>query len=480
MSATTGYSVIGTRPVRHDGVEKVTGQAKYAADVQLSGLLHAAIVRSPHPHARIVSIDTSDAEQMSGVKAVTTAADFPELDSAMADLGEGDINLKYLAENVLARERTLYKGHAVAAVAANTREQAHLAAAAIRVDYEVLPHVMEVREALSPEAPVLHPDLGTDSLGDSEHPANASRHIEFQKGDPQSAFADCDLIIEREFKTETVHQGYIEPHSSTAVWLADGHIKIWTATQGAFTCRQQVADLFQVPVASVTVVPCEIGGGFGGKIAVYLEPIAAILSRKTGHPVKLIMSRDEVFEATGPTPASAMRVKLGANRNGKLIAGEAWLAYDAGAFPGGVIAPGCMCVFSCYDLAHARVDGYDVLTNRPKTQAYRAPGSTHAAFAVETIVDEICAELELDPIDFRLANAAREGVERVDGLVYPRVGLVETLEAVKASDHWKSQLEGPHRGRGVACGFWFNAGLKSSVAITSRQDLELCTRQSAS
>ena len=471
MSTTSDYRVIGTRPIRHDGVEKVTGQAKYAADIQLTGMLQGEVVRSPHPHARILSIDTSAAERMPGVKAVATAADFPEVDSQLADLGEGDINLAHLVVNVLAQDKALYKGHAVAAVAASTREQAQAAAAAVVVEYEVLPHVLDVLESMQPDAPVLHDGLERHTLSSGEtSTANVSQHIEFLKGTPDDAFAGCDIVVEREFKTETVHQGYIEPHSSTAVWNSDGQIKVWTATQGSFACRQQVADLFQTSVSKVTVVPCEIGGGFGGKISVYLEPVAAILSRKSGRPVKLTMSREEVFEASGPTPASAMRLKLGATQDGRLVAGDAWLAYDAGAFPGGVIGPGCMCIFSCYDLEHARVEGFDVVTNRPKTQPYRAPGSTHAAFAIETIVDEICEQLEIDPIDFRLKNAAKEGVQRVDGLVYPRVGLVETLEAIKESEHWNSPLEGPNRGRGIACGFWFNAGLKSSVAATINPD----------
>ena len=226
----------------------------------------------------------------------------------------------------------------------------------------------------------------------------------------------------------------------------------------------------QIPISQVTVVPCEIGGGFGGKIAVYLEPVAAVLSRKCGRPVKMVMNRDEVFEGTGPTPGSFVRVKLGATKDGKLVAGEAWLAYDAGAFPGGMIGPGCMCVFSCYEIPNARVDGYDVLDNKPKTQAYRAPGATQAAFACESVIDELAEKLKIDPIEFRLKNAAKEGTRRVDGPMYPRIGFVETLEAAPSSDHWKSPLTGKHRGRGIASGFWFNIGLKSSAAANVNAD----------
>ncbi len=474
MSSTTEgtkYKVIGTRPVRHDGADKVTGRAVYGADLRLSGMVRGRILRSPHAHARIKSIDTSAAEQLPGVLAVATRNDLPNLKDKIANLGEGAVNLAHLSANVLAHDKALYKGHAVAAVAAINNHVAEEALALIKVDYEPLPAVMDLTEAMRDGAPLLHDDVHTNSMGKkSEKPSNISTHIHFETGDVDDAFAKADVIVEREFRTASVHQGYIEPHVATALWNADGHLTVWCATQGSFTARQQTSELLQIPVSRVTVVPCEIGGGFGGKIAVYLEPVAAILSRKCGRPVQLVMNRDEVFEGTGPTPGSATRVKLGATNDGKLVAGEAWLAYDAGAFPGGMIGPGCMCVFSCYEFPNARVDGYDVLVNKPKTQAYRAPGATQAAFACETVIDELAERLGVDPIEFRLNNAAKEGTRRVDGPVYPRVGLVETLEAARNSEHWKTPLEGPHRGRGIASGYWFNIGLKSSAAANVNPD----------
>ncbi|MGD9648734.1 MAG: xanthine dehydrogenase family protein molybdopterin-binding subunit [Pirellulales bacterium] len=459
------YRVIGTRPVRHDGPDKVTGRAVYGADVQLPGLVHGRVLRSPHAHARIKSIDTSAAEKVPGVLAVVTARDLPDLKDKVANLGEGAVNLAHLGANVLAHDKALYKGHAVAAVAAVNAHVAEEALGKIRVEYEPLPSVTWVLDAMQPGAPILHADLRTDELGEpGAGNTNIATHLHFEQGDPDKAFDQADVVIEREYRTATVHQGYIEPHASTALWNTDGHLTVWTSTQGSFTARQQTAELLQIPISQVTVVPCEIGGGFGGKIPVYLEPVAAILSRKCGRPVKVVMNRADVFEGTGPTPGSFVRVKLGANKDGRLVAGEAYLAYDAGAYPGGMIGPGCMCVFSCYDIPNARVDGYDVCLNKPKTAAYRAPGATQAAFACESVVDELAEKLGLDPIEFRLKNAAREGTRRVDGPVYPRVGLVETLEAARNSPHWKSKLEGPHRGRGIACGFWFNIGLKSSVS----------------
>ncbi len=464
------YAVLGTRPIRHDGVDKVTGRAVYGNDVKLPGLLHGAILRSPHAHARIVSIDTSRAESMPGVHAVATSADLPDLADKWTHLGEVAINLAHLGGNCLAKHKVLYRGHAVAAVAATNVHEARDALAAIEVEYEQLPTVTWVLDAMKDEAPLLHDDVFTDSMGVfSEEPSNVSKHLVFEQGDPDGAWDDCDLVIEREFRTASVHQGYIEPQVTTAQWNSDGRLTVWASTQGAFTARQQIAEVLQMPISSVKVIPCEIGGGFGGKITLYLEPVAAILSRKTARPVKIQMTRAGVFEGTGPTPGSFVRVKLGV-KDGKIHAGDAWLAYDAGAFPGGMIGAGCACVFSCYNIPNARVEGYDVCLNKPKTQAYRAPGATQAAYAMETVVDEVVAALGVDPIDFRLANAAVEGTHRVDGTVYPRIGFVETLRAAKAHAHYASDVGGEWHGRGIAAGFWFNIGLKSSANVHCNPD----------
>lgn len=466
------YQVLGKRPVRHDGADKVTGKAIYTSDVHLPNLAHGKILRSPHAHAKIKSIDVSEALKSPGVLAVVTSDDFPNLDNKFAIMGEaGQVNLGHLAANCLAKGKVLYRGHAVAAVAALNAHQAEDAAAKIRVEYEVLPSVTWVLDAMKADAPLLHDDLRTDSMGKKgETPTNVAAHLQFEKGNVVEGFAQADVTVEREFRTVSVHQGYIEPHVAIAMWNEDDRLKIWTGTQGAFSCRQQVAELMGIPVSQCLVVPCEIGGGFGGKIAVYLEPVAALLSRKSGRPVKMAMQRNEVFEGTGPTPGSFVRVKIGAKKDGRLVAAEAWLAYDCGAFPGGVIGPGCMCVFSCYDFPHAKVDGFDVCDNKPKTQAYRAPGATQAAFACEQVIDELAEKLGIDPIAFRLKNAAKEGTRRVDGPVYPRVGFVECLNAAKNSDHWKTPLTGKNRGRGIAAGFWFNIGGASSCSASVNED----------
>ncbi len=470
------YKVIGTRPVRHDGVDKVTGRARYGADMKLPGMLSGAILRSPHAHARILKIDTSKAAALPGVRAIVTSADMPDQASRTVELGEGAAYMPHLSANILARDRVHYKGHAVAAVAADNIHIAQQAARLIEVQYEPLPAVLDVRRAMAPDAPVLNDDVVTECLGShpgeqrGAGPTNVARHFQFAKGDVAQGFAAADIIVELEFDTTMVHQGYIEPHNATVFWNIDGKVTVWMSTQGSFSVQLQMSELLRIPVSSVKVVPMEIGGGFGGKISVYLPPVAALLSKKSGQPVQILMTRDAVFEATGPTPGSHIRVKLGMKKDGTLVAGDAWIAFEAGAFPGSPIAPGCMCIFACYDIPHAHVEGFDVCVNKPRTNAYRAPGSTQVAFAVESVVDELCRKIGMDPAEFRLRNGAREGTRRVDGPVFARVGMLETVQAIKNSDHYRSPKPGKDRGRGIASGFWFNVGMKSSVTATVNAD----------
>jgi CO/xanthine dehydrogenase Mo-binding subunit len=459
----TAYNVIGTRPPRHDGADKVTGRAIYGADVQMAGLLHGAIVRSPHAHARIKSVDTSKAAAFPGVLAVVTADDFPQTPDRLVDLGEGETPLSYVRGNVLAKDKVLYEGHAIAGVAATNAHAAEQAAKLIAIEYEVLPCVLNVTDAMAAGAPALHKE------------SNITDHVRHAMGDSDSAFASAKVVIEREFSTATVHQGYIEPHAATALWNNDGRVQVWCSTQGAFVVRDVVACLLDLPVSRVKVTPTEIGGGFGGKIPVYVEPVAALLSKKSGRPVKIVMTRREVLEGSGPTPGSLVRVKIGADANGKFVAAQAYLAYEAGAYPGGMVGAGSMCVFAAYDIPNQTIDGYDVLVNKPSTAAYRAPGAPNAAFATESVVDEIARELKIDPIELRLRNAAKEGTRRADGPKFKRIGCVEVLEAMKAHPHYSAPLgESSHaaakRGRGVAIGYWFNIGFASSCVISVNAD----------
>ena len=463
------YRVVGKRPIRPDGVDKVTGRAQYGADVYPAGLLHGKVLRSPHAHARILSIDTSKAEAHPGVSAVVTGSDFP-----LASLGkeaDGYQRLKSATDHIMASDKVLFKGHPVAAVAASDPHVAEEAIQLINVVYQELPPVTNVLEAMKDGAQLLHDDQHTAYLGElSEKPSNVAAHLFFEKGDVEQGFNEAEIVVEREFSTETVHQGYIEPHSSTAFWNANGQLTIWCSTQGSFMIRNSVSDVLRLPVSQVKVIPTEIGGGFGGKITAYLESVAAVLSKKCSQPVKLVMTRSEVFEASGPAPGSWMKVKMGAAEDGRITAAHVTLAFEAGAYPGSPVMPGTTCSLACYDLENGRVEGYDVVVNKPKTAAYRAPGSPQAAFAVESVLDEICEKLDLDPLEVRLKNAAKEGTRRVEGPVARKIGLVECLEAAKSHDHYQEAVQGKSRGRGVACGFWMNRGFQSSVTMTVQYD----------
>jgi CO/xanthine dehydrogenase Mo-binding subunit len=216
-------------------------------------------------------------------------------------------------------------------------------------------------------------------------------------------------------------------------------------------------------------IPAEIGGGFGGKTIVYLEPLAMILARKSGAPVKMVMSREEVFRATGPTSGSWNTVRIGATKDGKLTAGSATFRFQAGAFPGAPARPAAMCAFAPYDIANVQTVGIDVVMNRPKSNAYRAPGSPLAAHAVETTLDELADKLGIDPLDLRLKNAAKEGTKAAYGPTFRKIGFVETLLAAKSHPHYSAPL-GPNQGRGVACGFWFNVGGESSAQLHINED----------
>ena len=465
------YKVIGTRPIRPDGVEKVTGKALYGADIHLPDLVHGAVLRSPHAHARIVSIDTSEAEAMPNVLGVVTHKDLPVVADKVIDTGEGMTTSSDMSLNVMAGEKVLYRGHAIAGVAAVSAHEALAALDQIKVEYELFPPVLSVQDAMREDAPLLDGSRLTNLGGGekAEKPSNVASHTHLEGGDVDKAFAEADVVVEREFDTKMVHQGYIEPHNGTANWNSDDTLTVWTSTQGAFAVRSALSDLLQLPVSKIRVIPMEIGGGFGGKIGVYLEPVAALLSRKCRRPVQLTMDRTDVFQASGPTSGGHMKGRMAA-KDGKITAAEISLAFEAGAFPGSPVMAGAMCMLSPYDIENFKIDAYDVVVNKPKTAAYRAPGAPNAAFAAEQLVDELALELKTDPLAFRHQNSAREGTRMVTGVAHPPIGHEQTIDAAVASDHYKSPIEGPNRGRGVASGFWFNAGMQSSVIASVNGD----------
>ncbi len=465
------YRVVGTRPIRPDGVDKVTGRARFGADLNLPGMLFGQVVRSPHAHARILSIDTSKADDLPGVKAVVTSADFPALDAAeFFSTGEAQVSMRDLSANVMARDKVLYDGHAVAAVAATSAAVAERAAALIDVEYEILPHVIDVVEAMADDAPILHDDLFTDGVTPKpEKPSNVAKRMEFKLGDVETGFAAADVTIERSFTTKPVHQGYIEPHAAVAEYSEDGQIQIWCSSQGQFMVRNYTANMLGLEAAQIRVTPAEIGGGFGGKTLVYLEPVAVLLSKKSGRAVRMAMTREEVFRASGPTSGAATRIRIGVTCDGRITAAEAELKYQAGAYPGSPIGPGCMTAFAPYDLDNVLVVGFDVVTNRPKVAAYRAPGAPISEFGVESVIDELARKIGMDPIELREKNAAKEGTRAAYGPKFGPIGYVETLAATKNHPHYKAAL-GPKQGRGVATGFWFNIGGESSAEVHINED----------
>jgi CO/xanthine dehydrogenase Mo-binding subunit len=462
--------VVGTRPIRPDGADKVTGKALYGADLALPGMLVGKVKRSPHAHAKIIAIDTRKARALPGVKAIVTSADFPNLASEEYEAGESASNLRDLALNVMARDKALYHGHAVAAVAATSNAIAEAALDLIEVKYEVLPHVTDVEAAMAPDAPLLHAHLFTQGLPNRpETPSNIAKRNELTRGDLAAGFADADVILEGRYVTAPVHQGYIEPHATVASFGADGQCQVWSSSQGQFMVRTYCAKVLGLESSNIRVTPAEIGGGFGGKTTVYLEPLALALSRQCGAPVKIVMSRDEVFRATGPTSGAVMEVKLGAKTDGTLTAADIVLKYQAGAFPGSPVGAGGMTALACYKVPNFSIVGWDVVTNTPKVAAYRAPGAPIAAFAVESAMDELALKLGMDPLALREKNAVQDGDKAAYGPTYRNIGYVETLQAIRTHPHYSAPL-GPHQGRGIAVGFWFNVGGESTATVNINED----------
>ncbi|HEV8030235.1 MAG TPA: xanthine dehydrogenase family protein molybdopterin-binding subunit [Stellaceae bacterium] len=462
--------VVGTRPIRPDGVEKVIGRANFGADMVMPGMLWGKVKRSPHAHARIVSINAEKALKLPGVKAVVTSADFPEIPSEEAFMGEGPMNFRDLSYNCMARGKVLYDGHAVAAVAATSASIAEEAVDLIEVKYETLPYVIDVEDAMKSDAAVLHDDLFTQGVDPKpSKPSNIAKRITFTKGDIATGWKEAEITIERKYTTQPVHQAYIEPHACVVSAGNDGQCTVWSSSQGQFMVRAYCAKLLGIDLANIRAMPAEIGGGFGGKTLVYLEPVALALSRKAGRPVKIVMSREEVFRGTGPAAGGVIEVKLGAKKDGHIVAAELVVKLQAGAFPGSPVGPACMCGFAMYDIPHVSIVGYDVVSNRPKVAAYRAPGAPNSTFGTESCLDELARELKIDPLKLREINAAKDGTKAAHGPTWANIGYTQTVDAAKAHAHLSHKL-GPNQGRGIASGFWFNIGGESSAAVHVNED----------
>ena len=457
MAEAVDLKAIGTRPIRPDGIDKVTGRANFGADLHLPNMLHGKVLRSPHAHARIKSVDLSRARAADGVLAAVSGEDFP-----------GGAGANDLQKNIIARDKVLYHGHAVAAVAAKTQMQAELALDLIDVEYEVLAPVMSLDQAMADGATLVNESQHTN--GDTSQPAsNVAATQRFERGDVDAGFAEADVVVESEHRVPMAHQGYIEPHACTATMNEDGKATIWCCTQGHFDVRSLTAQVLGESIGNIKVIPSEIGGGFGGKTTIYLEPLAVKMSQMTGRPVKMAMSREDVFRATGPTSGTWCRAKVGAKSDGTFTAATAWLAYEAGAFPGAPIGPGCMSVLAPYEVPNLVIEGNDVLVNKPKVCAYRAPGAPQSMHAMECAIDELARQLDMDPIELRLKNAADEGTQAPYGPIFPPIGLKECLKAAKEHPNYTSPVPAGG-GRGIAVGFWFNIGMQSSAEVRIAED----------
>jgi CO/xanthine dehydrogenase Mo-binding subunit len=383
------------------------------------------------------------------------------------------INLTSIREITMASDKVRYHGQAVAAVAASDPFIAEEAARLVEVEYEELPVVEDVLAAMQPEAPLVHEDLCTEEEGKHEkaaRPSNIATHMLYTRGDVEAGFREADVVLEHTYRTQMVHQGYLEPQACAARVEPDGKVTVWTSAQGIFTIRTQLVELLGLPASRIKVVPMEIGGGFGGKALAFFEPTVVALAQKTGRPVKLVISREEVLRATGPGAPAVITVKAGAKRDGKLTAVSTTMRYDAGAFPGSPVGRGILVGLAPYKLENMWAEGFDVVTNKPRVQAYRAPGGTPAAFAVEALMDELAEAIEMDPLTFRLRNAAEQGDLLPLGMPLNRVGLKEILQQIHSHPCWTTPLHGPHRGRGLALGYWIGGTFTSSAQVAINPD----------
>ena len=456
---------IGQRTLRPDGIEKVTGSAQYAADYAMPGMVYGKVVRSPHAHALIKSIDTSEAEKLKGVLAVVTGDDLPLL-PLDEPLPSGPNDIRWISRGCLAREKVLYNGHPVAAVAATSASIAAAAVKLVKVDYDVLPHVIDVDEAMAPDAPILHDWIDTDGV---DGPTNISNIMTVKAGDVEKGFAEADLIVERDFKSAAVHQGYIEPQACVVSYKPDAQSVIWSSSQGQFMVRSMTAKIAGLATGDIKAIPAEIGGGFGGKTIIYLEPVAMALSKKCGRPVKMQNSREEVFQSTGPAAGMSASLKVGVTKDGRLTAVSGAYNFQAGCYPGSPVGRACHFSFSCYDIPNADLKGLDVVSNRPNVTAYRAPGAPQGNYVFEAILDEIAEELGMDPWELRLKNALDADKPTIYGAKIGDAGIQECIDSVRNHPNAKAEL-GPNQGRGVAIGYWGNAGGESSAQLNINED----------
>ncbi len=470
-SPVKGASLFASPEYRVEGRLKVTGQARYAADVHLPGMLWVKFLTSPRPHARIVSVDTAAARAIPGVHAVLTGADV-----APARFGR-----QLMDWPVLAWDRVRFIGDRVAGVAAETREIAEEAVRAIGVEYEDLPAVFEPDEALREAAPILHEHANeytflSGARRPVPHPNVQGYHL-VQKGDPdiEQAFARADRVFEHTFTTPRQHHGYIEPHAAV-VWIDTDHVvHVISTNKAPFSLRAQMAAATGLPAGQIVVDSGFIGGDFGGKGLSIDEFACYFLARATGRPVKAVMTYGDELLATNPRHAAVLRLRSGVNREGRFVAHEAELVFNGGAYAAGKPQPSLVMeagleTLSAYRVPNARLEVKTVYTNTVPGGHMRAPGQVQACFAGESHVDMIARALGMDPLEFRLRNALRPGDTGPANELIREARAVEVLEAIRRETRWGEGALPSHRGRGIALAARHIGGGKTSVTLRLRGD----------
>ena len=467
--------VVGKRLPRIDAKERVTGEAIYPADLALPGMAHAKLLRSPLAHARIRRIDTARAKAMQGVLAVVTAADFPALPvGCMIPMGETGYDMWMVAAINMARDKVHWVGQPIAGVAAVDIHTATAALALIDVEYEPLEPVLDIVAAMAADAPVLHDHVFTKGVEPRPRTAsNVCSRVVIARGTPAAACADAHASVRLRVQVDTAHQGYLEPQVAVAQVDANGFATVWTSTQGQFTAELMIARMLGLPLSKLKVVPLEIGGGFGGKIAIHGEAVAVRLAQKCRRPVKLLLTREEVLQGgSGPAAGSLIDIGVAAQKDGGLVAIEGIYRMDAGGLPG--MSPSLLMQASAalYQCPNLGLEGFDVVTNKPRTEAYRGPGGIQAAFAMEQAMDMLCQKLSMDPLEFRKRNAAVTGSIMPIGTRFPSIGLTSILDAVGQHRCWSEPLGvGSYpRGRGLALGYWRGTSMTSAAHITIAGD----------
>ena len=494
MKTTREIKGVGLAIPRPDGPEKVTGQVQYVADIKPKGMLHAKLLRSPHAHARIVTIDTSRARALPGVRAVLTARDIPELKRKAPTR----------AHAVLAIDRVVFVGQPVAAIAADEPAIAEEAMDLIDVQYEVLPAAVDPLKSMQVGAPPVA-DAGTEAdtsealahsgvavaTSEPAKPAkavNISQQAKLARGDVAKAFAASEVIVEKTYRVPMVHQGYLEPHAVLAQWDSNGQLTLYSSTQGSFNTRSEVADVLHIEENRIKVIPVECGGGFGGKIRALCEPITAILARVTRRPVRYVMTRREELEAGMPAPQVIIKLKTGARRDGTLTALDAETIIESGAFSGAVLTMSAVFVSSVYQFPSFEVRACEVLTHKPSIAAYRAPTAPQTFFAIDSQMEQMARELGQDPVEFRLRHLMKEGDPMANGQPWQSNGARQVLERLAEHPLWKSRAEwkasgGTNdrglRGVGLAVGGWI-PGLQptgATVRLNPDGSLQVLTGQ---